>query len=150
MENLFSGDELAQIEELRTRLQDLSDHEYGGVYLSENTTLWRYVLAKSRDENPMNQSETMFRSSVGWRKDIHLKELMCEWRGGVTSQSPQSARAKFGELCFYGRLLPHRSIRGGPILVERLGKLDLQGLYADECKSLSFTFPLISYFPRRF
>jgi hypothetical protein len=130
----FCPEELNQIEELRNRLQDLSNDEYGGSYLLENSTLWRYVLAKSREENPMDSAENMFRSSVSWRKEIDMKEVVREWRD--ENGSPRSVRARFGDLCFYGRLLPHRSIRGGPILLERLGKLDLQGLYRDECNPI--------------
>jgi hypothetical protein len=150
----FTQEELCLIEELRFRLRDLRDSEYAAEYLSEQSTLWRYVLAKSRDENPMDQSEMMFRESVAWRKEIGIRELVREWRNfdlncecqkhghqpqpqSQPQQKTQSARAKFGELCFYGKLLPQRSVRGGPILVERLGKLDLPGLYGDECMSIT-------------
>jgi hypothetical protein len=141
----FSDLEIRSIDELRHRLRDLTDHEYAVDYLDEQSTLWRYVLAKSREENPLDQSETMFRESIAWRKDITIRELVREWRSGDAGQ-PLSARAKFGELCFYGKLLPQRSVRGGPILVERLGKLDLQGLYGDECNLAPPLNPLVHLF----
>lgn len=41
-----------------------------------------------------------------------------------------------GMSCFYGGMLPEVSASGGPVLVERLGKVDLPGLYSDECKTI--------------
>lgn len=138
--NLFTQQELSQIEELRSRVQDLAEDEYGSIYLQEMSTLWKYVLAKSREDDPMGQSEEMFRTSISWRKEIDIRNLMNEWRGGGeegSNKQPRTARARFGELCFHGKLLPERSIHGGPILVERLGRLDLPGFSGDECMFMS-------------
>lgn len=134
---MFTETETAAIESLRIRLQDITNTDYSDskydlakAYISEDATMWRYILAKSQDENAMDQSEEMFRSSVAWRNNINIKGLCNEWR---SKDSKISARARMGQLCFYGGIMANKMLTGGPILVERLGNLDLPGLYYDEC-----------------
>lgn len=139
----LTAGELSLIEELKDRVRDiLGGHGIAAEYASEPFTLWRYVLAKSQDPNPMEESENMFRRSVAWRETIGLSELCQEWQPldeASESISPmqqkwKSARARLGNMCFYGGILSACSVNGGPVLVERLGSVDLPGLYRDERK----------------
>jgi len=151
----YTDEEIKGIEELRSRLEDLRDstNHWTRQYYTENSTLWRYVLAKSRDINPMETSENMFRSSVIWREEINMDKMMSEWRpslnnstgSGGESQSQKlssstgsikrgSARARLGDLCIYTGIMEKPSATGGPVMVERLGKMDLVGLYNNTCK----------------
>ena len=145
---------------------------------SQDTTLWRYITAQSKESNPMDKAEQMFRSSCLWREDIQLVErIYPEWRGcnatpthrhqdahqdtnsalantetttaaGITDINMEkdvkypratSARARFGDLIYHGGLLSapcciSGAAPGGPVLLERLGKIDLPGIYADACE----------------
>jgi hypothetical protein len=137
----FSLDEVNSIQAFRERFadllgQDTDESRLAQAYLSEESTLWRYILAKSREDNPLTASEAMFRSTIQWRSDIEMSKLMFEWQ--VDNTRYKSARAKFGDLCFYGGLLKVRSQRGGPVLYEKLGKVDLYGLYNDKCRDVFF------------
>ena len=123
--DIFTADERAGIAELRRRLSDLNDTDTGGEsslakqYICEDSTMWRYVLAKSRDENPMDVSEEMFRSSIAWREELNMPQLVHEWRGqGGTRPCALSARARMGDLCFYAGMMTRRSATGGPVLVD--------------------------------
>ena len=139
---MFSDEELRDIAELRERLTDVMESEsssYGKSFLEEDATMWRYILAKSRDENPMSSSETMFRSSVLWRESIDMPNLIKNWR------QTKCARARLGDLCFYGGLLEKRSVNNGPVLIERLGKVDLPGLFSDKCNANMFLFLHVIY-----
>jgi hypothetical protein len=129
----FSKEEVDTIRALRQRLQDYETEEdsLAKSYVNEDSTLWRYILAQSREENPMDASEFMFRSSISWREDIQLHNLLREWRDG--ENGPLSARARMGDMCFYGGLMTNKSVTGGPVLVEKIGHTDLSGLYGDEC-----------------
>jgi hypothetical protein len=117
--------------------------------------MWRYITSQSQENNPMEKAEEMFRSSCQWRDDIQLVDtLYPEWRGcnnatvsdeGVdgsssASNTPRalSARARFGDLIYHGGILDATckiggAAPGGPVLLERLGMIDLPGIYADEC-----------------
>ena len=143
----YTAEEISTIQLLRTRLQDVASfpesemNSLAQAYISEDATMWRYSLAKSLEANPLDEAETMFRASIAWRNEINMSKLCQEWRGeqihgGKTSTS---ARARMGELCFYGGIMTNRSIHGGPVLVERLGRVDLVGLYNDECKCVNYT-----------
>lgn len=54
----FTETELASVQELRSRLEDLNSdsNPLAKKYLSEDSTLWRYILGKSTEENPMDQA----------------------------------------------------------------------------------------------
>lgn len=115
----------------------------------------------------MSKAEDMFRSSLQWREECRLQEeILPEWRCPAAtctdkdtcidtsadrksrSNSAASARARLGDLIFYGGLLAARTTKesapneaehkgglgGGPVIVERLGMLDLPGVHADECE----------------
>lgn len=65
----FSEEEFRAIRSLRERLSDLAvDGSVAGAYLAEDSTVWRYVLAKSQDEDSEAESEAMFRRSIRWRE----------------------------------------------------------------------------------
>ena len=111
--------------------------------------MWRYITAQSQESNPLDKAEEMFRLSCEWRNEIKMiEEIYPEWRGGDMSDTrprARSARARFGDLVYHGGLLDatcciEESPQGGPVLLERLGKIDLPGLYNDECKSLYLLF----------
>ena len=136
--SIYSTEEISSIESLRSRLNDyqnLADNDYknlANTYISEDATMWRYILAKSQEANPLDASEEMFRASVAWREDIDLLGILEEWKG--KESRVKSARARLGELCFYGGSMAKRLASGGPVLVERLGRLDLSGLSDDPCE----------------
>lgn len=136
---MFSDKELKDINELRSRLQDMhiSDSEqWLKNLIDDDCTMWRYILAKSLEDSPMDASEEMFRKSVEWRKQIGIMDqLPREWRfQDESGRKYLSARARFGDLCFYGGVIEKPTISGGPVLIEQLWKIDLVGLYNDECK----------------
>lgn len=63
----LSPEERRDVSELRARLADLAaapEPSVAKAFLAENCTLWRYVLAKSQDEDPMAEAEAMFRRST--------------------------------------------------------------------------------------
>lgn len=153
--DIFTEDERKGIEELRSRLKDLCDspmNQWTREYIAEDATLWRYVLAKSREVNPMDASEHMFRSSVAWREEIDMNSLLAQWRlpNSTTSDATTpagsrttnlskkgSARARLGDLCIYTGMMARTTVDGAPVLVERLGMVDLPGLYHDPCKYIN-------------
>ena len=115
-------------------------------YLDDGTLL-RFVIAREFD---IDAALSMLKDAVCWKRDIGLDDLMKEWRGLDGSQSydsfcgphqPESttmgatsARANLAKSFFYAGTLNGASCKldGGPILVERLGIIDLSGLYYDE------------------
>ncbi len=129
---MFTNEEISSIQALRECLQDLSTDDIAKTYYNDDSIMWRFVLAKSMEENPLQASEAMFRSTMEWKKEIKLDKLCKEWE--ITGNKRyNSARAHFGTLCFYGGVMKEKSVRDGPILVERLGKMDISGLFSDEC-----------------
>jgi len=120
-----------------------ADGTEAGDYL-DDSTLWRYAKAREWD---VEQALEMFKSSVIWKRDTKLNELIVEWRGEPNEQGyygphqarellmePGSERATLGERVFYGGVLNGvRAKHGrGPVMCERLGKVDLSGLSKDE------------------
>ena len=99
--NSFTKEELEGIKELRRRLKDLLEDKGNTLakeYIMEETTMWRYVLAQSRENNPMDASEAMFRSSVTWRKEIELlTRMMNEWRGGKRKGNDEPEKSVVAE-----------------------------------------------------
>ena len=138
----------------------------------QDTTLWRYITSQSQEAHPLDKAEDMFRNSCQWRHDIQLVEIVYpEWRvsiphpdtdtGTVTDTDTDrankrrhratSARARFGDLIYHGGLLDatcciKEGAPGGPVLLERLGKIDLPGLYSDECKCANNQIMLTFFF----
>ena len=135
--NELSEQENLTVTAFRESLSQLNiqDNLYAEHYLKEDFTLWRYVLAKSNEENPLDASKDMYVNSVKWKKDLSLAAL-CEEFSLSRPISQRSIRSKFGHLCFHGGMLPIKTIRNGPVLFERFGKIDLPGLAEDECKLL--------------
>ena len=134
---VFTETEMRDIRELRSRVQDVYDDEdlkWVKNYIDSDSIMWRFVLAKSMETEPMDAAELMFRNSILWRHETGiLDKLPAEWRGGTGKLRWRTARARFGDLCFYGGVIEQPTVRGGPVLVERLGKIDLHGLHGDEC-----------------
>jgi len=127
--------ELEEINLLKSRLQDLTqvDNKFAHMYMSEDYTLWRFVLAKSNEQNSLNVSEAMFRDCVTWKKNIDMDELCMQFDKNIIN-THKTACSRMGELCFYGGILPINTLRNGPVLYEKIGKVDLTGLSTDECK----------------
>ena len=147
----FTQEELDGIAGLRSRLQkkisSKPDDSLEKIYFSEDTTMWRYVLAQSQESEPMKKSEEMFFSSIKWREDIKMfQTLWEEWRGNKTGSCiipcATTARARLGDLIFYSGIMEEKSTTGGPVMVEKMGKADLKGLYYDEyalsCTEISY------------
>ena len=137
----FSREERARIEALRGRLQDYLKEEGDTVakqYLSEDSTLWRYVLAQSQEANPLDESEAMFRRSVDWKKKVGLPQpLVEEWRGGKVGDShfpsrAKTAKARLGDLLFYAGIMKAKTKNGGPFMADQMGGVDYPGLARDE------------------
>lgn len=176
--NEFTDVEMESILELRERLHDYTDSadcinendiaycKLAIDYINEDATMWRYVLAKSREENAMDASEAMFRASIKWRKELDMFRIAADLYGtncfvsngfdnklsrmkneSIPPSSlldseikrphthiPRTASGRMGQCCFYGGIMEHKSITGGPVMVERLGLVDLHGLSNDSCK----------------
>ena len=138
----FTEEELEGIKTFRSRIKgkiaDLKDDSFEKMYYNEDTTIWRYVLAQSQESDPMEKSEQMFFDSIKWRKDIKMYETLWEeWRGNQGKKNTKlpnatTARARLGDLIFYSGIMESKSTTGGPVLVEKMGKADLKGLYYDE------------------
>ena len=94
----------------------------------DDTTLWRYLVAREFD---MDKTKAMFVDSMQWKKTIALHQLLEEYKQQQVTWSRISQRV------FYAGLLPVHveNSRGGPVAIERLGMLDLGGLYrhTEEC-----------------
>ena len=151
----FTKEEIEGIEKLRARIQekivDLPSDSLEKIYFNEDSTMWRYVLAQSQESDPLKKSEEMFFNSIKWRGDIKMYEtLWKEWRGNKNNNNNNSnklpsattARARLGDLIFYSGIMEAASTTGGPVLVEKMGKADLKGLYYDEyalsCTEISY------------
>lgn len=144
MEN-FNEEQLNLISEFRNCLIDLNeDKEYGEIYLNENSTLWRYILAKSNEENSLSKSEIMLRESIKWRKEINIKNLLNNYN--FKENYTLTLGAKFGKLCFTGWILNKKTKNNGPIMIERIGKLDLYELSRDQCNYYSYLCLFYYYF----
>ena len=147
----FTQEELDGIAELRSRLQakisSKPDESLEKIYFSEDTTMWRYLLAQSQESEPLEKSEEMFLNSIKWREDIKMyPTLWTEWRGNKTESCiiprATTARARLGDLIFYSGIMDEMSATGGPVMVEKMGLADLKGLYYDEyalsCTEISY------------
>jgi hypothetical protein len=107
-------------------------------HMLDTSTLWRFYtahIALASHEAIVKSAVAMFVHANQWRIDVKMPELMRDWRGGPRN-SPITEQALLGQCGFYAKLLDHAgglaSVRGGPIMVERLGRIDLAGLYYDE------------------
>lgn len=110
-------------------------------YQLDTSTLWRFHTAHVTAGTPeatMAAALDMFIHSFRWKRDINMPQLLQDWNIEATddtkANSSRTEEAKIGLHCFYAGNLSTdvRTIRGGPVMVERLGKIDLAGLYADE------------------
>ena len=114
----FTQEELDGIAELRSRLQtkisSKPDESLEKIYFSEDTTMWRYLLAQSQESEPLEKSEEMFLNSIKWREDIKMfPTLWTEWRGNKTESyiipRATTARARLGDLIFYSGIMDEMS-----------------------------------------
>jgi hypothetical protein len=134
---MFDDEEKANIAALRHRLNDIlhdikhDENSIEHTYIQDDSTLWRFIMGKSLEENPMDAAEEMLRSHLIWRKEINLDKIMTEWRS--KENKPVTARAVMGDLCYYGKLMSCQTINNGPVLYERIGKTDFYGLFQDSC-----------------
>jgi len=152
--DVFSADEQAAIAALREQVlawidagetaEPTADGTEAAQYL-DDATLWRYAKARECDTE---QALEMFKSSLCWKRETGIKQLLEEWRGESADQEgsfsgphraadlqlhPTTPRSILAEKVYYGGVLNGvRSVHGGPVMCERLGKLDVGGLSGDD------------------
>ena len=125
---VFTPDELAAINKLRVALApsvaDGAPNAAAARTLLDNATLWRFLVARDFD---VSKAREMFDGSLAFKAARDLPARRREY----AAQSHWWAR--LSRRVFYGGLLPGvQNARGGPVAVERLGQIDLGGLYRDE------------------
>lgn len=112
-------------------------------------------------EMDMEAAFEMLRTACMWKQEVGMQQLLAEWRGREDAEynefcgprrspdslfHPSSERAQLAELMFYGGVLNGVQTKDGcPVMVERLGQVDLTGLYYDEAWLHTLT---SSYHPR--
>ena len=124
-DSVFTTTEQHAILELRqVLLPKYSTDEWFASYL-DDSTLWRYLVA--RDMN-IEQAEAMFVSSTDWKRAQKLRIKKQEYVAQQTRESRIARRV------FYGGVAPQhvKTKSGGPVAFERLGKIDLGGMYKNE------------------
>lgn len=128
----MEGDDAAKVAELSRRVQDTN-----AAILTDPTTLLRFLNAREGD---VEAAETMVRGAVRWREEFCVDALMNEW--GVTDasgewrMSPQSKRAEIACRHFYGMRLSMTCEDGAPIMLQRMGKADLNGMVKEQMADL--------------
>mmetsp|Transcript_39424 Transcript_39424/g.77557 ORF Transcript_39424/g.77557 Transcript_39424/m.77557 type:complete len:287 (-) Transcript_39424:264-1124(-) len=138
----FTGEELTAIKELRKNLTSFLESGADAEEKQEpvdaaarsrirerardhmdNSTLWRYCQAHAFD---LNQAQDMFTHSMVWKEEVGIEKLFDDFSGR------QRGSYSVGQNAFYGGILDSCTVQGGPVLIERLGKLDVAGLSANE------------------
>jgi hypothetical protein len=122
---VFDDEEQKAILELRQRLlPKYKDDEWFSTYL-DDSTLWRYLVAREMD---IEKAEEMFVSSTDWKREQKLRQRKQEYLEQKTRWSRIARRV------FYGGIAPShvQTKNGGPVAFERLGQIDLGGMYRNE------------------
>ena len=122
---VFDDEEQKAILELRQRLlPKYKDDEWFSTYL-DDSTLWRYLVAREMD---IEKAEEMFVSSTDWKREQKLRQRKQEYLEQKTRWSRIARRV------FYGGIAPShvQTKNGGPVAFERLGQIDLGGMYRHE------------------
>jgi len=135
----------AEVQELVIQLAALV-RATGSEPLSDPMTLWRFL--NSRDFNVLD-AEDMYRSSIQWRAECNIGRLMSIYGSGAlytadgnragdplrwdwNPSSPQTLEAALvQQYGFWGKLAHQRAADGAPIIIWRLGAVDLDS-YARE------------------
>ena len=139
----FTAEEVAVLDRLRERVKDMKGDTIADDFMSDNTVMWRYYTAHSDGECPgkeeeietvLDNAEAQFRGSIAWRHETGVDEMWNRWRTHMdwTKREPF---VQLGSLAFYGQGHIHdesKTASGGPLIFERLGKVDLNGLANDE------------------
>lgn len=139
----FNDEEKAIFKRLRDRLEDMRSDPLANDFMSDDSVMWRYYTAHADGECPgpenkieevLDAAEAMFRSSVAWRHEVKMDEMWERWRTheDVTKRDPF---VQLGSYAFYGQghiAVDARTHSGGPIIFERLGKVDVKGIIEDE------------------
>lgn len=138
----FSEKELEVINQLRARLSDMRGDAIAEDFLSDDSVMWRFYTAhadglcpgpENQIEGVLDAASKMFRVSVKWRKAIKIDDMWKRWRN-ERSVEKRSKFVQLGSYVFYGQgHIPEDSVTvdGGPLIYERLGKVDLDGIAAD-------------------
>jgi hypothetical protein len=122
-DSTFDDSEREGIAALRIRLRQFcASHADSAAHLcAEDATLWRYLVAR---EWVVEDAATMFEQSILFKIDKDFPRLAREY------VAQDAFWARMSKRCFYAGFLPGvRNSGGGPVAVERLGLLDLKGMY---------------------
>ena len=100
--------------------------------LADDGTLLRFGIARKL---VLDDAEAMFRATVAWRADtIGLHKLWRDWHG-----PEPSAESALSRRFFYGDRFGDATAQNnpgaaapGPVLVERLGRVDLRGIVRED------------------
>lgn len=126
-------DKITSIALLSKRLEGIADE---GM-LTDPTTLLRFLIAR---EGVVDDAEMMVRDSLKWREEFGLNGLMDEWgvtgEDGVWNMEAQSGRAQLACRHFYGCRLDNKARDGSPIILQRIGKADFDGMARGKMESL--------------
>jgi len=139
----FTEEEKAIFDRLRARLADMKGDSIADDFLAEDSIMWRYYTAhaeglcpgpEDKIEEVLDAAESMFRQSVAWRHEAGVNEMWDRWRSDidVTKREPF---VQLGSLVFYGQghiSADARTATGGPLIFERLGKVDVKGIMKDD------------------
>mmetsp|Transcript_9173 Transcript_9173/g.11454 ORF Transcript_9173/g.11454 Transcript_9173/m.11454 type:complete len:281 (-) Transcript_9173:2066-2908(-) len=132
----FDETETAAIEELKIRVKQWAEeagNKYALDYIEDSDALWRYCLAHNYN---LDDAEKMFKESTAFKAKWNLDELYQEFHndgaGESTCVKVKPRHVTIGKQVFYAGFLVAKSVNGGPIIVERLGKLDFAGLHGNK------------------
>ena len=120
--------DVKRVEELRKKVESLA------VHLDEQTqaevdahldplTLERFVLARPT----VDGAASMFMATMAWRVERNLSHLYAELHPTGWGSGSSSNKAELASAHFYGGLVG-KTRKGYPLFVERLGRLDLDGM----------------------
>ena len=141
--DVFTVEEKKYFDMLRARLEDLRGDDIADDFLADDSVMWRFYTSHADGECPgpldkvesvLDAAEAMFRTTVAWRHEINIDDMWRRWRS-TKDPSKRQFFERLGSYAFYGQghvAEDMRSQSGGPLIFERLGKCDLNGIVADE------------------
>jgi len=96
----------------------------------DDGTLLRFIAARDTVEEAAN----MYRTSMTWREEVDIEAV---WASRQTPEGVEtlSDLSKLAQSAFYGLVLSGSdgmTKQGGPIMFERLGKVDMAGIGSEE------------------
>lgn len=122
----LTNSEATQLRNMRALLADFWADEATPPGKSEalkhqdDTTLLRFVQARPSVE----EAATMYRGAMAWRESVDVERLYATRQAPLDMLSPAQ---RLAESTFYG-LVIGGTHAGGPIMYERLGRVDLAGI----------------------